>query len=72
VHPAAPVESDLAVISDPPLRRTSKQLASEQAPGERVEYAKDVVSGPVVENGRVRAREDVSGGSFLGSDVRRL
>jgi hypothetical protein len=73
--PSAQVEWGPAVIVDPPLSRVSrsKQLRDGQAPGERVEYAKDIVGGPVVVNGRVRPRGDVgSGGTYPGADVRPL
>ena len=66
------IQSSAAIITDPPLRRASKQLGGDEQPGDRVAYAKEVVSGPVVVNGKQRDRKDAPAGNFPGSDLRRL
>jgi hypothetical protein len=60
-----------AIICDPPVRRASKQLPLDECE-EPESYAKSVVCGPIIINGKPVARDQDDGGQHGGNAVRKL
>jgi len=67
-EPSETYEPEVAVVTDPPLRRSSSHLAKSEP--KRVPYASDVVNQGVTVNGRVHKGDP--GGDVLARDVERL